>query len=93
MRFFVFRCSTDPELFVALATPEIPAKVLALCKGPWVPHKNFPSTGEPRLAYPSEDQMKAGIDKDGYYTFRAGVYVKEVKGLVAPKKGGKKRKR
>ena len=84
MDFFVFRCSTDRELFLAVDRSPIPAGALKLCSGTWEPFKNFRGTGEPRVAFPSESEMEGGIKEKGYFTFRAGVYVTEVSSRPVP---------
>lgn len=75
MQFFAFRCSTDHELFLALTSPKIPPDAIPLCSGKWILFRDFPKSGEPRLAFPSEEAIGAGVAQRGYYTFRAGVYV------------------
>lgn len=92
MHFYVFRCSTDRELFLAVSTPTIPPEALTLCAGEWKPFRNFPRTGAPRLAFPSEEEIIAGIQQKGYMTFRAGVYVKSVEVVAPPPRKGKKKR-
>ena len=74
--FFVYRASSDPDLFVVSDRESTKRFPPAPKRGTWLLFKVFPETGKPRIGF-SEAEAKHDIAKQGFHFVRVSVQVPE----------------